>query len=220
MYSNYFTSLSSSAVDLSSGLTLLSDDCSESTAHLPSIIVEERPSSAPLPDHDDSEMLSQPMSEKRSHQPLTRVATFPVTTSSPESPSRIFQPSPLGAGTRLSRPVSVSSPSSPVSPAHGSSLVCSHPTVKPSSRLVSDAWFSRDRRMVVTKTHCFYPPKDSFPFKSCSLAFQIVFHQRNTNTRMRSSEIVLTTFPKGQDPNTQKPVIRVPYPFCHFFVIL
>ncbi|GAA99130.1 uncharacterized protein L969DRAFT_432985 [Mixia osmundae IAM 14324] len=76
--------------------------------------------------------------------------------------------------------------------------------------LVADVQLSKSR-LLVTKTHILYPPRETVPFRSCVLAFRVIFHAL-TQGRVRQAEVSLRFFPAGDDPDGVCPVIKAIYP--------
>ncbi|MBW0464814.1 hypothetical protein O181_004529 [Austropuccinia psidii MF-1] len=80
------------------------------------------------------------------------------------------------------------------------------------SPLIADVNVAKSR-LLVTKTHCFYPPISSLiPFSSCLLGFQLVFHSSDPKARIKHSQIKLTTFAPFGGPPCDIPIIKAIYP--------
>ncbi|POW06806.1 hypothetical protein PSHT_10223, partial [Puccinia striiformis] len=70
-----------------------------------------------------------------------------------------------------------------------------------------------ERRVLVTKTHCFYPDKSTLiPFSSCLLGFQLVFHASDPKARIKHSQIKLTTLSSEGSSSGDTPIIKAIYP--------
>ncbi|EFP87275.1 uncharacterized protein PGTG_12859 [Puccinia graminis f. sp. tritici CRL 75-36-700-3] len=81
-----------------------------------------------------------------------------------------------------------------------------------SSPLIADVNVAKSR-VLVTKTHCFYPEKSSLiPFSSCLLGFQLVFHSSDPKARIKHSQIKLTILSSEGSPSGDTPVIKAIYP--------
>ncbi|WAR64217.1 hypothetical protein PtB15_16B377 [Puccinia triticina] len=81
-----------------------------------------------------------------------------------------------------------------------------------SSPLIADVNVAKSR-VLVTKTHCFYPEKSTLiPFSSCLLGFQLVFHSSDPKARIKHSQIKLTILSSEGISSGDTPVIKAIYP--------
>ncbi|PLW11098.1 hypothetical protein PCANC_21342 [Puccinia coronata f. sp. avenae] len=81
-----------------------------------------------------------------------------------------------------------------------------------SSPLIADVNVAKSR-VLVTKTHCFYPEKSTLiPFSSCLLGFQLVFHSSDSKARIKHSQIKLTTLSSDGTSSGDTPIIKAIYP--------
>ncbi|CAH7667639.1 hypothetical protein PPACK8108_LOCUS2058 [Phakopsora pachyrhizi] len=80
------------------------------------------------------------------------------------------------------------------------------------SPLIADVNVSKSR-LLITKTHCFYPEESSLiPFSSCLLGFQLVFHPSDPKARIKHSQIKFSTHPPCGESFINKPIIKAIYP--------
>ncbi|KAH9441418.1 hypothetical protein Pst134EA_029428 [Puccinia striiformis f. sp. tritici] len=80
------------------------------------------------------------------------------------------------------------------------------------SPLIADVNVAKSR-VLVTKTHCFYPDKSTLiPFSSCLLGFQLVFHASDPKARIKHSQIKLTTLSSEGSSSGDTPIIKAIYP--------
>jgi len=80
------------------------------------------------------------------------------------------------------------------------------------SPLIADVNVAKSR-VLVTKTHCFYPEKSALiPFSSCLLGFQLVFHSSDPKARIKHSQIKLTTLSSDGSSSGDTPIIKAIYP--------
>lgn len=84
--------------------------------------------------------------------------------------------------------------------------------LKFSSPLIADVNVAKSR-VLITKTHCFYPEKSNLiPFSSCLLGFQLVFHSADPKARIKHSQIKLTLISSDGNPSGDVPIIKAIYP--------